>query len=113
MEFLKVTFWVQYSSVYIYIHEIVNIVNCGIVLYAYDRVLYHHSEVCLQINLKVIAKWCNANLLTINVKRSHWMKLKLKVCTDQVENLEQHKLKICDSELTEFATYKTQVYILM
>ena len=42
------------------------------------------------------------------------MKLKLKVCTDQVENLEQHyKLKICGSELTEVETYKTQVYILM
>ena len=58
---------------------------------------------CLQDNLKTIAKWCNATLLTINVKKSHWMRMK--VCPDQ-EELEQPKSEICGSELTKVDVYK-------
>ena len=39
----------------IYINEIANIVNCGIVLYADDTVIFHHDMNILQDNLKVIS----------------------------------------------------------
>ena len=61
----------------IYINEIANIVDCGIVLYADDTVIYHHDRSALQKNLNKIAKWCNDNVLTINAKKSHWMKLRI------------------------------------
>ena len=55
-----------------------------------------------------IAKWCNANLDTldvkINVKKSHWMKRK--VCTDQEEDLQQPKFEICWSELMKADVFK-------
>ena len=107
---LPITYGVPQGSILglilfsIYINEIANIVNCGIVLYADDTVIYHQNKTCLQDNLKTIAKWCNANLLTINVKKSHWMKMK--VCTDQEEDLQQPKFKICGSELTKVDVYK-------
>ena len=61
----------------IYINEIADIVNCGVVLYADDTVLYHNDKHILQNNLNRISKWCNNNLLTINAKKSHSMKLKV------------------------------------
>ena len=61
----------------IYINEIADIVDCGIVLYADDTVLYHQDKEVLQDNLNKIAKWCNNNLLTINVKKSQSMNIKV------------------------------------
>ena len=58
----------------LYINEIANIVDCGIVLYADHTVKYHHDHQILQSNLNRIYKWCNDNLLTINVSKSHWLK---------------------------------------
>ena len=66
----------------LYINEIANIVDCSIVLYADDTVVYHEDLTVLQENLSKIVTWCNDNLLTINVKKSHW--LKIKVCGEIV-----------------------------
>ena len=51
--------------------------NCGIVLYADDTVLFHPDKTVLQRNLNLVTNWCNDNLLTINVKKSHWRKIKV------------------------------------
>ena len=55
----------------LFINEIADIVNCGLVLYADDTVIYHHDHKVLQDNLERISEWCNNNLLTINVGKSH------------------------------------------
>ena len=74
----------------IYINEIADIVDCGVVLYADDTVLYHHDKHILQNNLHKIAKWCNDNLLTINAKKSHSMKLN--VCGELVDQDDQTRV---------------------
>ena len=90
----------------IYINEIADVVDCGIVLYADDTVIYHHDRVMLQENLNKITKWCNNNLLTINDKKSQWMKIK--VCgevTDTV-NLNIGSFFINNLELPRVDIYK-------
>ena len=54
----------------IYMNEIADIEDCGIVLHADDTVLYHQYKEVLQDNLDKFAKWFNNNLLTINAKKS-------------------------------------------
>ena len=85
---LPITYGVPQGSILgpilfsIYINEISKIFNCGIVLYSNDTVILHHDKNVLQHNLKVICAWCNDNLLTINVKKSH--RMKTKVCGEQI-----------------------------
>ena len=88
----------------IYINEIADIVNCGIVLYADDTVIFHHDKNVLQDNLKLISDWCNDNLLTINVKKSHWMRTK--ICGKTDERIAQEHFVVRNSKLTEVSTYK-------
>ena len=80
--------------------------NCGIVLYADDTVIFHHDKDILQYNLKRISEWCNDNLLTINVKKSHWMKTM--VCGRDVDVYNQVDIafKIDNNNLTEVDSYK-------
>ena len=51
----------------VFINDVSKIVNCGMVLYADDTVIYRKDKIVLQQNLDLITKWCNDNLLTINV----------------------------------------------
>ena len=88
----------------LYINEIVNIVDCGIVLYADDTVIYHDDSKILQKNLRRISGWCNNNLLTINVRKSHW--LKLKICAEEADNQTDHSFVINNLELLQVETYK-------
>ena len=53
------------------------------VLYADDTVILHDDLTVLQDNLKRIVKWCNANRLTINIKKSQWMRMN--ICNDQID----------------------------
>ena len=111
---LPITYGVPQGSILgptlfsIYINEIANIVNCGIVLYADDTVIYHYDRTILQNNLKTISDWCNDNLLTINVKKSHWMRTR--VCGRGVDDRDQEigncKFTIKNLELKEVDLYK-------
>ena len=88
----------------LYINDIVNIVDCGIILYADDTVIYHQDHQVLQATLERITDWCNDNLLTINVKKSHW--LKLKICAEEVNLQNVPKFKINNLELVQVEVYK-------
>ena len=109
---LPITFGVPQGSILgpilfsIYINEIVDIVNCGVVLYADDTVLYHHDSKVLQDNLNMVSAWCNNNLLTVNVKKSHWMKLR--ICGNDGEAGAQNDqtLALNGVNLKEVDTYK-------
>ena len=58
----------------LYINDLVNVVNCNIVFYADDTVIVGRDSVSLCENLEMIQQWCNNNYLTINSKKSQWMK---------------------------------------
>ena len=79
-EYLPVTYGVPQGSVLgstlfvIYINEIAVNVNCDMILYADDTVLFSHDPVLLQNELSKVYDWCNENLLTINCKKSQWMR---------------------------------------
>ena len=111
-DILPITYGVPQGSILgpilfsIYINEISNIVNCGIVLYADDTVLYHPDKNILQRNLKLVTTWCDANLLTINVKKSHWMKIKVCANDEFLQDLTLNKFCVSNTELTEVKIYK-------
>ena len=70
-------------------------------LYADDTVIFHDDRNILQTNLDQISDWCNENLLTINVKKSHWMKTK--VCGKDADAINQVAVtfKIRNGNLSE------------
>ena len=88
----------------LYINNIVNIVDCGMILYADDTVIYHHDHNVLQTTLDRITEWCNENLLTINVKKSHW--LKLRICAEEANVQIGQKFVINNLELLQVEVYK-------
>ena len=66
----------------IYINDLEEIVDCDIVFYADDTVILGTDPTILMDNLEIIQKWCNTNLLTINCKKSQWMKTEILGKTD-------------------------------
>ena len=60
----------------LYINDLMDFVNCDIVFYADDTVIIDKNPVLLSKNLNRIQQWCNRNFLTINCKKSQWMKTK-------------------------------------
>ena len=58
----------------LYINDLIEFVNCNIVFYADDTVIIGNDPILLNNNLKAIQEWCNKNFLTINCKKSQWMK---------------------------------------
>ena len=58
----------------IYINDLEPHVKSNINLYADDTIIYNTDPVILQNDLSEVYKWCNSNLLTVNCKKSQWMK---------------------------------------
>ena len=93
---LPITYGVPQGSILgpilfsLYINDITGIVSCGVVLYTDDTVIFHDDRKILQTKLDRISDWCNENLLTINVEKSHWMKTK--VCGNL--NFQAHHKKL-------------------
>ena len=109
---LPITYGVPQGSILgpilfsVYINDISDIVNCGIVLYADDTVIFHHDNDVLQSNLRRISDWCNENLLTINVKKSHWMRTKVCGGDADEDNQVDMVFKVKGHSLTEVDLYK-------
>ena len=87
----------------IYINEISEILSCNVVLYADDTVILHDDTSILQENLNVIVNWCNDNQLTINAKKSQWMRMN--VCNDQID-VNNITIKISNKPLDMVKIYK-------
>ena len=87
----------------IYINEIADILSCNVILYADDTVILHEDVSILQENLNTIVKWCNANQLTINIKKSQWMRIN--VCNDEID-LSNFNIKISNQNLEMVKIYK-------
>ena len=80
---MKVTFGVPKGSILgptlftIYINDLVEHVESTVNLYADDTIIYNTSPDTIQKDLARIWKWCNCNLLTVNCKKSQWMKTRI------------------------------------
>ena len=74
----------------LYINDLADLLNReNIILYADDTVLYNSDYTRLQNMLDITNKWCEANLLTVNCKKSQWMKTTIvqKLRTNEVFRL--------------------------
>ena len=106
---LAITYGVPQGSVLgpilfsLYINEIADILTCNVVLHADDTVILHENIQILQNNLNKIVNWCNDNQLTINVKKSQWMRMS--ICNDQIDP--RHiDVKIRNIDLEKVKVYK-------
>ena len=61
----------------LYINDLVYFVNCDMIFYADDTVILSKDPILLHTNLNRIYNWCNQNYLTINIKKSQWMRSRL------------------------------------
>ena len=106
-EELTISFGVPQGSVLgptlftLYINDMVTYVNSKINLYADDTVVYGTELNIIQSDLNRIHSWCNANLLTINCKKSQWMKTNI-ICK-QHDNV---SFKLGNTELEYVTDYK-------
>ena len=88
--------------------------------YADDTILYSPDVTILERDLDKTHAWCNLNLLTVNSKKSQWMRISLsnkkvdepvlKLGTTILENVKEYKYLgvTVDSQLT-FQTYRSIV----
>ena len=106
-EELTISFGVPQGSVLgptlftLYINDLVTHVDSRINLYADDTVIYGTESDLVQSDLNKIHSWCNADLLTINCKKSQWMKTDI-IC-------KQHdgvSFKLGNIELEYVSAYK-------
>ena len=58
-------------------------------------IIYNTDPACIQSNLVKISKWCNRNSLTVNCKKSQWMRTRIvdKMAVDQVFKLGNDQLE--------------------
>ena len=62
----------------IYINDLADLLGTdNLLLYADDTVIFDTDPKTIQHMLNMINVWCDENLLTINCKKSQWMKTKL------------------------------------
>ena len=61
-----------------YINDLAELLlNRNVLLYADDTVLYNVNAIDLQDMLDITHRWCQDNLLTVNCKKSQWMRTSL------------------------------------
>ena len=101
----------------IYINDLANLIKGNINFYADDTILYSSDPVLLKSDLERTHEWCNKNLLTVNCKKSQWMKINLtnkktddtvlKLGDFQLQRVNEYKYLgvVIDSQLT-FQTYR-------
>ena len=79
----------------VYINDLVDCVDSTINLYADDTFIYNTDPACIQSDLVKISKWCHRNLLTVNCKKSQWMRTRIvdKMAVDQVFKLGNDQLE--------------------
>ena len=79
----------------LYINDLASCVDSMIHLYADDTIIYNTESNIIQSDLTKVYNWCNANLLTINCKKSQWMKTNIinKQTLDVVFKLENVELE--------------------
>ena len=104
----------------IYINDLAEEVIGNINFYADDTILYSPDVTILERDLDKTHAWCNLNLLTVNSKKSQWMRISLsnrkvdepvlKLGTTILENVKEYKYlgMTIDSQLT-FQTYRSIV----
>ena len=61
----------------IYINDLIYFVDSEMIFYADDTVILDKNPTLLNHNLDIIVDWCNHNLLTINCRKSQWMRTNL------------------------------------
>ena len=59
----------------IYINDLAAYIKGNVNFYAYDTIIYSHDLLLLQSDLDRTNESCNLNLLTVNCKKSQWMKI--------------------------------------
>ena len=101
----------------IYINDLAGKISGNINFYADDTVLYNADLALLKNDLDKTYQWCNTNLLTINCKKSQWMRINLTnkkademtlfLGDTQLEYVKEYKYLgvIIDSQLT-FQTFR-------
>ena len=62
----------------IYINDLSDLIRSKINLYADDTIVYGNNPLLVQSDMEKVYNWCNTNLLTINCKKSQWMKITLR-----------------------------------
>ena len=87
----------------IYINDLAELVNCSLIFYADDTVLLDKNPTILQENLNIVDNWCKKNLLTINCKKSHWMKSQFLIKNDENVDIQY---KLGDTVLTNVTEYR-------
>ena len=85
----------------LYINDLATYIDSKINLYADDTVIYGTDSDIVQSDLRKIHNWCNTNLLTINCKKSQWMKTNL-ICKEN-ENV---SFKLGQNELEYVSEYR-------
>ena len=106
---LPITYGVPQGSILgpilfsIYINEIADLLSCNVVLYTDDTVILHDNVEILQYNLNKIVTWCNDNHLTLNAKKSQWMRFN--VCNEQI-NPNNININILGKNLEMVKVYK-------
>ena len=109
LNILPITYGVPQGSILgpilfsIYINEIADLLSCNVVLYADDTVILHDNVEILQYNLNKIVTWCNDNHLTLNAKKSQWMRFN--VCNEQI-NPNNININILGKNLEMVKVYK-------
>ena len=93
--------YIRSDFIYCLYNDLELFVQSNIIFYADDTVLYNTDFVKLQQDLARVADWCNANRLTINCKKSQWLKTSI-----MEKRGEDRVLELAGKQLERVVVYK-------